>query len=295
MSSSPTRRWRVVPACALAPALTVLTCPAGHSTSPTLLSGTTPPPGGSSWAVLTPELGPTGTACTDRLSAAQLGPAMCSAPACVLEETATRHGYQPPGPVWRVAGAGRLLLPPPTVGAAGAGGAGGPGAARRGAGVSACARPQPRAPEAPTALGGHGGSPGALAAGPPCSLPVSASCAGCPAAPSPRLPPLSRRERTRTVTPSFQASPGLVGRAADASPRATCLTSHEGGEACSGSCRRAEPVPFPELSTVRGEAGSGLCFLLPAPHVPIFIRFLFVLPSHFVSNSRIPGKASFPF
>lgn len=183
----------------------------------------------------------------------------------------------------------------------GAAGAGGPGAARRGAGVRVCvctAAPpcigSPHGPRwarrEPRGLGGRsslllarhpGRDPGAQHKSRfsfSCGN-VSASCAGGPVAPSPRPPP-----------PPPGPSPPRSRRLAGSSgvlrtcPRGSlALTPHEGGEACSESCRRAEPVPFPEHSTARGWLG--LCFLPPAPHVPIFILFLFALSLHFVSNS----------
>lgn len=210
------------PALRSGPVLTALTCP----------------PGGSPWAVMAPELGPMGTVCTDRLSAAQLGPSVCLAPACVLEEMATCHCHQPPGPACRVGRLGghqpRHFLPPLWV-LQGRGAPGRPGG-ERGC-VCACARPHPRALEAPTDLGGHGGSPG------PRWQILPAPC------PSPRERPrgsaqvslfIFLRERLRflcgwtrrplptasaspprTVTAPFQASRGLVGRAEDVSPRVT--------------------------------------------------------------------------
>lgn len=172
-------------------------------------------------------------------------------------------------------------------------GAGGPGAAGRGAGVRVCAGPQPRAPEAPRDLGGHdeaqgpwqrfplplagprGRDPGARHKSRP-SLSCGNVSPSCGAAPSPRGPP-----RGLPVLPGV--SGGLLG-VPRAGPRGSlALTPHEGGEVARSPAGELGQGPFQNI--LPRKAGSGLRFLLPAPHVPIFILFLFALSLHFVSNS----------
>lgn len=228
---------------------------------------------------MAPELGPTGTACTHCLSAAQLGPAVRSAPARVLEETATRPCPQPPGPAWRAGGEGRLPLPPPAVGAAGRGAPGRPGGE------------QGRSPVHRKPLGTSAGmtGPGALAAIPPAPCRSPRERPRGPAQVSPftflreRLPFLRGGPFPAGPSPRPPCPPrrlwGLVGRAEGGSPWVTRSDTPRGRGSCSESCRRAGPGPFPEHSTTQGWLRSPLppaCASRPDLYF-IFVCVIFAL------------------
>lgn len=155
-------RRRVVPPCTPPSMPTALTCPPGHSASPTLLSGTTPR---ARWLFLGtggPRAGPhrdglhSLSVCRPARTRCALGPGP--------RPRRNSHCPQPPGPAWRAGGEGRLPLPPPAVGAAGRGAPGRPGGE------------QGRSPVHRKPLGTSAGmtGPRGLGSDSPCPLPVPA-------------------------------------------------------------------------------------------------------------------------
>lgn len=157
-------RRRVVPPCTPPSMPTALTCPPGHSASPTLLSGTTPRARWLSLGTGGPRAGPhrdglhSLSVCRPARTRCALGPG----------PRPRRNSHPPLSPAsGSCLESGRRGEAAASSTRCGCCGAGGPGAAGWGAG------PQPRAPEAPRDLGGHDG-PRGLGSDSPCPLPVPA-------------------------------------------------------------------------------------------------------------------------